>query len=87
MCDVLLPPGVNPTAVKIYIYIYHIIPLLPLWTLGGLLWGDLHLYPLNKIPGYTTVTPYLIYATLDIPPQTAVNKLWHYIGILLYTNS
>jgi hypothetical protein len=24
MCDVLLPPGVNPTAVK-YIYIYHII--------------------------------------------------------------
>jgi hypothetical protein len=27
MCDVLLPPGVNPTAVKytVYIYIYHII--------------------------------------------------------------
>jgi hypothetical protein len=23
MCDVLLPPGVNPTAVK---YIYHILP-------------------------------------------------------------
>jgi hypothetical protein len=31
MCAVLLPPGVNPVAVK---YISYRIPLLPLWAFG-----------------------------------------------------
>jgi hypothetical protein len=41
MCDVLLPPGVNPTAVK---YIYHII-IFP-WGKGGRCVGLTTLPPL-----------------------------------------
>jgi hypothetical protein len=35
MCDVLLPPGVNPTAVK---YIYHIIIIIIIITLQSFDW-------------------------------------------------
>jgi hypothetical protein len=46
MCDVLLPPGVNPTAVK---YVYHNISILPLVFDRTTLFLVLESWPLNMV--------------------------------------
>jgi hypothetical protein len=51
MCDVLLPPGVNPISVKyIYIYIYHISYIIS-YQLGG------YVYSLVDLPPRKTRAP------------------------------